>query len=207
MKKSEKQKLKKQLLNQPQYKIANIRMKRFFALIIDWYMTTMIASTPITLFLRTNNVLSSEMFNLSRYPQSTTMWLVLFGIFVGIIYYVFIPSYVWKGQTLGKKICKIQITNEHGQEVTLQAMLLRELLGSTFLEGGIVITASYLRNALPLFGLSTFVKPLQYIAYALTFASIIYAYFNPLSQSFHDKIAKTIVINKTQKYFLSFGKK
>lgn len=196
MKKSEKQKLRKQLLKQPQYKIANTRMKRFFALIIDWYITTMIASIPITFFLRTNNVLSSEMFDLSNYSTSIAILLVIFGIFIGIIYYIIIPTYVWKGQTLGKKICKIQITNSQGNEVTLKAMLLRELIGSTFLEGGIVITATYLRKALPLFGFSALVNPLQYIAYALTLLSIIYAYFNPLSQSFHDKIADTIVINK-----------
>ena len=34
----------------------------------------------------------------------------------------------------------------------------------------------------------------QYLTYIITIISIIYAYFNKQSQSFHDKIAKTIVI-------------
>lgn len=196
MKRAEKKKTKKQLLNQPQYKIANTRMKRFFAMIIDWYLTTMIAAIPITFFLRTDNTLSPDLFDFSRYPVPTATLLIIYGILVGMIYYIIIPMYIWKGQTLGKKICKIVVTDEQGNDITLRALLLREMIGSTFLEGGIVITASYLRKFLPLLGLSTLVNPLKYIAYALTFISIVYAYFNPLSQSFHDKIAKTIVINK-----------
>lgn len=188
--------LKKQLNQKQQYQIANTRMKRFFAMIIDWYITSMLASIPITFFLRTNNVLSPEMFELSRYPQSTALCLVAFGILVGIVYYVIIPTYLWKGQTLGKKLCKIQVIQKQGQDVTLKTMALRELIGATFLEGGITIMAAYLRKALPLFGLVSLVNPLQYLAYGLTLASIVYAYFNPLSQSFHDKLANTIVVNK-----------
>ena len=36
----------------------------------------------------------------------------------------------------------------------------------------------------------------KYIAYGLTIASIVYAYFQPLSQAFHDKIAKTVVVSE-----------
>ena len=40
------------------------------------------------------------------------------------------------------------------------------------------------------------VDPLKYIAYALTIGFIIYAYFQPNTQSSHDKIARTVVIKQ-----------
>ena len=49
---------------------------------------------------------------------------------------------------------------------------------------------------LPLFKLSMIVDPLKYVAYALTISSIIYAYFQANTQSFHDKVAKTIVVKQ-----------
>ena len=75
-------------------------------------------------------------------------------------------------------------------------MFIREIIGATILEGGIVVTATYIRKLLQLFGYISIVTLLQYIAYTMTILSIIYAYFHPLSQSFHDKLAKTIVIKK-----------
>ena len=120
----------------------------------------------------------------------------MLAIIIGIVYYVVIPSFVWKGQTLGKKLCKIQVIDQNANELTLQTILKRELLGAVILEGGIIITATYIRKLLPLFGLASFVTPLKYIAYALTIVSIGYAYFQPMSQAFHDKIANTLVIKK-----------
>ena len=97
----------------------------------------------------------------------------------------------------GESITEIfEQIKKDGYEVTWKDMFLREIVGATFLEGGIVITATYLRKIISLFGFASIVTPLQYIAYALTIASILYAYFQPLSMSFHDKIAKTVVIKK-----------
>lgn len=179
-----------------QYDTIHIRMKRFFALIIDWYLTSMIVAIPITFYLRGDNYLTNDMFQLDHYPFYTGLLLGLYGILIGIIYYIIIPNFIWKGQTLGKKICKIQVIKEDGSDVTLSTLILREMIGSTFLEGGIIITATYLRKILPLIGLGYLSTPWSYLAYGLTIISIIYAYFNPLTQSLHDKLAKTIVVNK-----------
>ena len=78
---------------------------------------------------------------------------------------------------MGKKICKIQIIDINENNITLKTMLLRELVGATLLEGGIVITATYLRKLLPVLGFTSFVEPLKYLAYGLTLLSILYAYF------------------------------
>ncbi len=176
------------------YEITNVRMRRFMAAVIDWYLTSMIVALPITFYLRGDSYLKSEMFDLTKYSFPIGLSLGIFGIVIGIVYYVLVPSFVWKGQTLGKRICKVKVTDIYGQDVSFKTIAIRELLGATIVEGGIVITAAYFRKLLPLFGLANLVEPLTYIAYAMTILSIGYAYFQPLSTCFHDKIAKTIVV-------------
>ena len=192
-KKQRKQKKKKEQIRN--YDVLRVRMRRFFAMIIDWYFAQMIAVIPITFYFRGGDYLKASMFQLENYDFEIGLFLGVFGIVVGIIYYVLIPIF-WKGQTIGKKICKIKIVQVDGSPVKPFSIMIRELIGSTFLEGGIIIIATYIRRMLPLFGLTALVDPLKYIAYGLTIASIVYAYFQPLSQAFHDKIAKTVVVSE-----------
>ena len=176
--------------------IIEVRIRRLIALIIDWYITNMIAVIPITFYLRKDNTLGPQMFDLSQFPFQTSLFLVIFGMIVGVFYYLIIPTFIWKGQTLGKKICHIKVVSENKQDVDFLQMVNRELIGATLLEGGIVITSTYLRKLITLLQYIQFAQILQYIAYALTLISILYAYFQTNSQSFHDKLAKTIVVKK-----------
>lgn len=174
--------------------IVQVRIRRFLAMLIDWYLSNMLASIPVTFYLRGNDYIKPETFQLETYGPTTGLLLGLFVIILGIVYYFVIPTFVWKGQTLGKKICHVCVVKEDETEVDVKTMFIRELLGSTLIEGGIVVTSTYIRKMIQLFGFVGLVTPLKYIAYAITLLSMIYAYMNPLSQSFHDKIAKTIVV-------------
>lgn len=178
------------------YDIVKLRTRRFGAMMIDWYITNMLTAIPVTFFLRGNDYIRTYSFDLETYGISTGLQLGIYAVVVGILYYFFVPSFIWKGQTLGKKICHLQIVKEDGSHITYKDLFIRELIGATTIEGGIVVTATYIRKIIQLFGYISIVTPLKYISYALTLFSIIYAYFNPLSQSFHDKLAKTLVIKK-----------
>lgn len=176
--------------------IAEIRMRRFSALMIDWYIAHMLSVIPITFYFRHGDYLKSEMFELTNYDFMTGLSLGLYGLVVGILYYVAVPSFIFKGQTLGKKICKIEIKSIDGTSVRFSQLCLRELVGATFLEGGIVLMASQIRRLLPLFGLGYIVQPWTYLAYGLTLMSIVYAYVHQNSRCFHDLLASTIVLKK-----------
>lgn len=193
MKKNNKKLKKNQIRG---YDIVKLRSRRFLAMVIDWYITNMIAAIPVTFYLRGNDYIKEYSFQLETYGMKTGMLLGLYVIAVGIIYYFIIPTFIFKGQTLGKKICKIVVVKENGDDVTIKNIFIREIIGATLIEGGIVVTATYLRKIIQLVGSISIVTPLKYLSYIVTLASIVYAYFNPLSQSFHDRLAKTIVIKK-----------
>ena len=117
------------------------------------------------------------MFELTSYGFNTALIVCLIAITIGVLYYVFIPLYIWKGQTPGKKIYKIKVIDYDHKDVTMKNMMLRELLGATLLEGGITIIPAYLRKIASLLQFTSIVNPLTYVAYALTLVSIGYAYF------------------------------
>lgn len=178
------------------YDTVKLRARRFLAMLIDWYLTNIIASIPVTFYLRGDDYIRKTSFQLETYGFQTGLMFGLFVVAVGIVYYFIIPTFILKGQTLGKKLCKICVVQENGEQVTAKNMFIREIIGATIIEGGIVVTSTYIRKLIQLFGYTSFVTPLQYIAYGITLLSIIYAYFHPLSQSFHDKLAKTVVVKK-----------
>lgn len=176
--------------------IAEVRMRRFFAMMIDWYIAHMLSAIPITFYFRQGEYLQSEMFELTNYDFTTGLCLGLYGLVIGILYYVVVPSFVFKGQTIGKKICKVVVKRTNGTEVGFGRFCVRELIGATFLEGGIVLMASEVRGLLPLFGLGFIVQPWTYLAYGLTIVSVGYAYMHQNSRCFHDLLADTIVVKK-----------
>lgn len=132
-KKQRNQKKKKEQIRN--YDVLRVRMRRFFAMIIDWYLAQMIAVIPITFYFRGDDYLKASMFQLENYDFEIGLFLGVFGISVGIIYYVLVPILLWKGQTIGKKICKIKIVQVDGSPVKPLSIIVRELIGSTFLEG------------------------------------------------------------------------
>ena len=176
------------------YDIVKLRVRRFVAALIDWYIVSMIAAMPVTFYLREGDYLQGNAFQISTYGTKVGLLLAGFVIIVGLLYYYIIPTFIWKGQTLGKRICKVKVVKESGEEVTPIVMAIREILVVMLLEGGVVVTASYLRQIVALLMDQDVANVLKYIAYGITLLSIIYAYFQPLSQMFHDKIAKTLVI-------------
>ncbi|MDY3360768.1 MAG: RDD family protein [Clostridium celatum] len=176
------------------YDIGKLRARRFVAMIVDWYITSMIAAIPVTFHFNKETYISAADFQLANYDLNIAIFLGIFAILSGIIYYLAIPMFIFKGQTLGKKLLKIKVVKQDKSEVDVKTILIREVLGSTLFEGGIVTTAIYLRQLVQLFVPFNIFTPWTYLAYIITIISIVIAYFNKDSLTIHDKIAKTILI-------------
>ncbi|WP_165346802.1 RDD family protein [Gottfriedia acidiceleris] len=97
----------------------------------------------------------------------------LLSIISVIIFYILIPTFVWKGQTLGKRWLKIAIVKNNDQEVNLKTMIIREIF---FLLGYIKIPYFSL-----VVGFVAFVDP--------------FFIFSADRRTLHDLIAKTKVID------------
>ncbi len=176
------------------YDIGKLRARRFVAMIIDWYITSMIAAIPVTFYFNKESYISASDFQLANYDLNIAIFLGIFAVISGIIYYVIIPIFIFKGQTLGKKLLKIKVVKQDKTEVDAKTIFIREILGSTLFEGGIATTAIYLRQLVQLFVPFNIFTPWTYLAYIITIISIGIAYFNKDSLTIHDKVAKTILI-------------
>ena len=60
-------KTKKKTMMTNKYDIIEVRMCRFFAMVIDWYLTNMLAVIPITFYFRGDDYLQPYMFELNEY--------------------------------------------------------------------------------------------------------------------------------------------
>jgi uncharacterized RDD family membrane protein YckC len=67
--------------------------------------------------------------------------MLLLDFFFALVYWVFIP-YLTKGQTLGKKICRIRVQRVDGERPGIGSLLLREVIGR--LVNGLTLTIGYL---------------------------------------------------------------
>lgn len=176
------------------YDIGKLRARRAAAMIMDWYITSMIAALPVTFYFNKESYISTDSFQLANYDLNIAIFLGIFAVFSGVIYYVIIPMFIFKGQTLGKKLFKIKVVKQDKSEVDAKTILIREVLGSTLFEGGIVTTAIYFRQLVQLFVPFNIFTPWTYLTYIITIISIGIAYFNKDSLTIHDKIAKTILV-------------
>ncbi|PGZ92073.1 RDD family protein [Bacillus sp. AFS029533] len=97
----------------------------------------------------------------------------LLSIISIIIVFILIPTFVWKGQTIGKRWLNIAIVKIDGQEVNLKTMIIREIF---FLLGYIKIPYFSL-----VIGCVAFIDP--------------FFIFSSDRRTLHDLIAKTKVID------------
>src|SRR5699024_2522806 len=94
---------------------------------------------------------------------------VLFAIF----YFVIVPTYIYPGQTVGKRICKIKIVQNNNEPVTIKNMLLRQLLGIIVIEGVLVTASAIWHEVITIITQINFVTPLMYAGFVVTAVSIL----------------------------------
>lgn len=172
-----------------------MKIRRLVAYVIDWYLITFLMnSLLVAVDVYRKGSLITNVVPISVFDKSEQ--LVILGILfiVEIIYFCVIPKYVFKGQTIGKKILKIKIVNNNDSEVTFMNLLRRDLLGVVIVEGSFVPLSNYIRNVLmPYVGR----VPVQYLVYLFTIISLVSVsllVFDKNGRMLHDYIGGTKVV-------------
>ena len=167
---------------------------RFVAYLIDWLLGLLVSAFPLVIIIGSitgSTEVSDDLLSIGL-PWSIIGGLL--AILFGFGYYVLIPWKVWKGQTPGKRMLNIVILTEKYKEVTLKALIMRQVVGLFLLEGFLISSSRYLRDIiLVITGSEILVQYIYYAAIGISLISVLMAVFTWKNQALHDRLAKTRV--------------
>ena len=160
-------------------------VKRFISYLIDWYVGALCTAIPIAIISQklTNTMLNQ---NIVEFKQPYGIIAGILAVLFAIFYFVIVPAYIYPGQTLGKKICKIKIVKVNNEQVTIKNMLLRQLLG--------VIVSAIWHELVTIIPQTNFVTPLMYAGFIISGISILLYLFKGEHRTLHDYLGNTKVV-------------
>ena len=167
--------------------------KRCVAYLLDWYLGAMLVSLPTGMVSQKiyGNMLHQNLLTLQK-PYGLICGIL--GLVCAMFYYIAVPLGKNKGQTLGKRIMKLKIVKENGQDVDLKTILLRQLVGIILIEGSLYSASAILHQIIQLSTGFRIVVPLMIIGLVIGVASALFVAFHPKHRAFHDLIAHTKVV-------------
>jgi len=150
------------------------RTRRFFANLIDGIIIGLASTLLYYIYYLINGktIIIYTYSSLYDVPLTKLAINILTDLIIIFIFYTLIPTYIWKGQTIAKRLLGIAVVKEDDSEVDLSTLLLRNLIW--------------------------FTNPFQisFIKYLIQLLELIDALFifGEEKRTLHDRIAKTKVI-------------
>lgn len=168
---------------------------RGLAFIVDWILSSVFISLPVTMAHLMVFQKGEASIYIDELPFPVSYIAGGLTFVFAFLYYVYVPYKVYKGQTLGKRLLKLQITMEDGEEVTFKALMIRYLFVMTFLETTFIPSAMYVQQLLSLIiGFDiTFVYSI--IGTLVCMLSIFLAFKAPSRRMLHDYFAHTTQVD------------
>lgn len=172
-------------------------VKRVFAYMIDWYISSVLLNLVIRLCLIFTG-LGDEYGAIVTRNYKVNAIIIIMSLLVAFIYYVLIPYKSKNTATVMNKIMKLEIVNMDGNKPSLAALIRRYFIGCFLLQGILyspfnTIIQTIFKN-INLSGTKTF----DIILASVMTLVIIYSCFISIKdkkthQTLHDKISKTYV--------------
>lgn len=163
-------------------------VRRFFAFGADWYLSAVLI-----------NLLSNGIEKILPFEESKVYLSLLFGtLIISFVYFVLVPAFVWKGQTLMMRAMQMKVVGEDGNAPKLLTLFFRYFIGCLILEGAFYIPSVNIRTVLILTVLQNQKMLSQGIAWAVFISSIIGLILGVSDwkehKFLHDRISRTKVV-------------
>lgn len=170
--------------------------KRLIACLLDFYLSILLSSFPIVLANGIINKSKQMQMNLFFFEKDPKIFflIALISLFLGYVYYVYIPLKKWNGQTFAKHLFKIKIVNLNDEDVGLKDLILRQILGIFIIEGSIASTSSILRQIIAYITSYNFIDIGMKVGLFITAVSCALIFITRKQQMLHDIISKTYVV-------------
>ena len=168
--------------------------RRVLSYFIDWYLGALCAAFPIA-------VVSQKLYgtmlkqNLLKIQQPYGFIAGIIGVIFALFYYIYIPFFVYKGQTVGKRICKVKIIQNNNQEVSLKSLVLRQGLGMIVIEGIFVSASALWHQLVSLCIHVNIVSTMMYVGFVVGGISTLMVIFTKEHRAIHDYIGNTKVVS------------
>ena len=167
-------------------------IRRILSYAFDWYIGGMIASLPvIVIYMMLHQ-------DATYIPQNLSIFHAPYNIIAGSLsfivasgYYVLVPMFVFKGQTLGKKIFHLKIIANNYDEVTNKQLFIRQFIMILLVEGSVFTSSNMLHQLLQVVTGLNIPKYYAYFGIFMTLISVILMIVLKSRRPLHDLFADT----------------
>lgn len=165
-------------------------LKRFFGYLFDFFLANVLACIPLVA-IQSVVTGSTEVTQVLAGMELKWVYIITACVFIMyLIYYVMIPWKLWPGQTPAKRLLGYKIVMMDNSEVTLKALLLRNVIALTFLEGASFLITYVIQLVVLTAGID-YPQFFSYICYFMTMISILVTFTNYSRRMIHDYVGGT----------------
>lgn len=166
--------------------------RRFIAYLIDWYIGGLATALPVSILsMRLFGTVQNQ--NIMSFGGNAGLLAGVLAFLCGTAYFVLVPAFVWRGQTLAKRWLKLVIVSADGGQVSTGQIFLRQLLGIIVIEGSLVTVSALWHQLASMITGVDFVTILMYAGLVISGISALMVVFGG-RRALHDHLAKTAVV-------------
>ena len=168
--------------------------KRFVAFLVDWYVSTFIAAIPIYLFqsLKGKDLVILNQIDNLPFPEAVAA--TVLALIIYVLYFCVFPlrNKNKKGQTLGRRLLKLDLVKTDGSTLTFKDLFIRDFLGVLLLQGNITTVNIYIMSIVQMLTKTDIIPYYQTFYTAVLIVSLVLL-FTKKKQTLHDIMSRTIM--------------